>query len=126
MGFQTMKNKPKLNETFGKRIAAFRKAKGLTQYELGTKIGCSQRVIAYYEAETDHIPSNLLLPLAKALKISLDELVGLKEEDIVSNKNAALWRKLKKAELLSPKDRKALLDHLKLLPIKNQSKNGTN
>ena len=121
-----MKNKPKLNETFGKRIATFRKARGFTQQDLGAKIGCSQRVVAYYEAETDHIPSNLLLPLAKALKISLDELVGLKEEDIVSNKNAALWRKLKKAEALPPKEQKAVAHYIEMLIRAGQSKNGTN
>ena len=120
-----MKNKPDLSETFGKRIAAFRKTKGLTQHDLGAKVGCSQRVIAYYEAETDHIPSNLLLPLAKALKISLDELVGLKEEDIVSNKNATLWRKFKKAEALPPKEQKAVAHYIELLIKASQNKNGT-
>lgn len=76
-----MKNKPKsdLKKSFGKRLALVRKAKGITQLELAKKIGATQRVIAYYEAESDHIPTNLLVPIAKALKVSLDELVGLKK-----------------------------------------------
>jgi transcriptional regulator with XRE-family HTH domain len=121
-----MKNKPKqLAESFGKRIATFRNAKGLTQAELGAKIGCSQRVIAYYECETKHIPSNLLLPLAKALRISLDELIGVKEEDVSSPQHIRLWRKLKQAELLPPKDQKAIVRMIEALLKDSQSKNGT-
>lgn len=116
INFMVMKNKPKLApESFGKRIAAFRKQKGITQEELALKAGTTQRVIAYYEGETQHIPANLLLPIAKALKISIDELVGLKKEDAGSAEHAALWRKLKKAESLSPKDQKAVAHYIETL-----------
>jgi transcriptional regulator with XRE-family HTH domain len=45
---------------FGKRLAKFRKAIGLTQQALGDKVGVSKRVIAYYEGETKYLPATLL------------------------------------------------------------------
>ena len=61
---------------FGKRLASLRKAGGLTQQELGDKVGVSRRVIAYYEGETNYPPAHLIVPLAKALNVSTDELLG--------------------------------------------------
>jgi transcriptional regulator with XRE-family HTH domain len=48
---------------FGKRLAYYRKARGLTQGELGEKVGVSYRVIAYYEGETKRPPARLIVPL---------------------------------------------------------------
>lgn len=127
VALETMKQKPKadLKESFGERIERFRKARGLTQEELAQKIGTSQRVIAYYEGETTHIPSNLLVPIAKALKVSVDELLGLKRQEMDSPRYAALWRKLKKAEALPKKDQKAVLHYIEALLAK-QGFNGPN
>jgi len=118
--FINMKNKPKILDTsFGKRLASVRKSKGITQVELAKKVKTTQRVIAYYEGETDHIPTNLLVPIAKALRVSVDELVGLKKESISSSKHASLWRKLKKAEHLSHKDQKAVIHYIEALLAKS-------
>ena len=116
-----MKNRPQANEPFGKRIATIRKAKGLTQLELAAKIGASRRVIAYYECQSSHVPANLLLPIAKALKISVDALVGLKKEEIKSTDHAALWRRLKKAEQLPRKDQKAVCHYIEALLSKRSN-----
>jgi len=48
-------------EDFGKRLSDLRKALGLTQKQLGEKVGVSNRVIAYYEGETDYPLSPLTL-----------------------------------------------------------------
>ena len=53
-------------------------SRGLTQAELGTKVGASQRVIAYYESHEAQPPGAMLVDLAKALKATSDELLGLK------------------------------------------------
>lgn len=123
------------NINFGERLRSLRKQKGLTLEHLGKLAGVSWRVIYYYEKETIHPPAHLLIPIAKALKVSVDELLGtvfLKEE--LNPENAALWRRLKKAEILPPRDKKTLLDLLSALIAKSQnrshnqaqSKNGTN
>jgi len=105
---------------FGKRLANLRKELGLTQTELGEKVGVSCRVIAYYEGETHYPPAHLIEPLAKALKISTDELLGVKIlQQQRDPQQAALWRRLKKIESLPKRDQKALLHYLDALVQKN-------
>lgn len=115
LGKEPMKNiAPSLTkESFGEHLAMIRKAKGFTQKELGERIGVSQRVVAYYEKETKHPPSNYLPIIAKALKISIDELMGLKltKEDL-SPKNPKLWKRLRKIDRLPPNDQKMLVHYL--------------
>jgi len=81
---------------FGKRLKYYGKVKGLTQTELGKKVGVSYRVIAYYGGETQYPPSRLIVPIAKALGITTDELLGMKEsKNNFDIQNAVLWRNLK-------------------------------
>jgi len=61
---------------FGKRLAKYRKASDLTQQELGDEVGVSKRAIAYYGGETKYPPVHLIISLAKALRISMDKLLG--------------------------------------------------
>ena len=106
---------------FGERLRSLRKQRGLTLEKLGELVGVSWRVIFYYEKETEHPPVHILVPIAKALKVSVDELLGVKGlTEEFNPKEAALWRRLKKAELLPPKDRKTLLDLLAALLAKSQ------
>ncbi len=83
----------------GKRLVELRKAAGLTQKQLGGKVGVSNRVIHYYEGETDYPPAHLVEPLARALSVSTDELLGVRGVKQERNpEHAALWRRLKKKE----------------------------
>ncbi|MFH1618220.1 MAG: helix-turn-helix transcriptional regulator [Candidatus Margulisiibacteriota bacterium] len=107
---------------FGKRIADLRKMRGLTQHQLGKAIGVSKRVIAYYEGETKYPPAHLIVPLAQALNVSTDELLGVKDvTPIVAPQCAALWRKLKILEDFPEKDRKAVLHYVDALAAKNKA-----
>lgn len=115
-----MTKKNPLTPNFGARLAQLRKDQGLTQTELGAKVGVSYRVIAYYEGETKHPPAHLLPGLARALKITTDELLGIKNKDLKkTSKEVALLRRLRKAEVLSKKDQKILLYFLEALLQKN-------
>jgi len=106
---------------FGKRLAKLRKTNGLTQQALGDKIGVSKRVIAYYEGETKYPPAHLIIPLAKALKITTDELLGAKGQlDEFNDQFANLWRRLKVIESFSEKERKALLQYVEIIADKNK------
>lgn len=108
--------RPSITTDFGKRLSSLRKARGLTQEALGQKISVSKRVIAYYEGETKFPPAHLLMPIANALRVSTDELLGVKQiKELHNPEHAALWRKLKKIELLPKKDQKALLHYLDAL-----------
>lgn len=66
--------------SFGKRLAAARREVGLTQQELATKIDVTQRVIAYWERESIGLKADQLLSLAAALEVSVDSLLGNKNE----------------------------------------------
>lgn len=115
-----MKKKPSIID-FGKRLVQLRRAKGLTQAELGSKIGVSQRVIAYYEGETNYPPTHLLIPIAKTLRVSVDEILGLKKSEISDSNHAALWRRLKKAESLPKREQKAVVHYIEALLTKQES-----
>ncbi len=123
-----MKRRPHLkteDASFGKRLARIRKACGLTQAELAERVGLSRRMLAYYEAQSQHIPSASILPaLAKALKCSSDQLLGLKnlkiKEPGVSMK---LQSKLNIIPKLPRKQRKAVLDYAQALYRDQQKQN---
>lgn len=103
-------------ESFGQRLARLRIARGFTQVELGEAIGVSQRVITYYERETERPPAHLLHKIAQALRASTDELLGIqKMTEAQPPRNASLWRKLRKVEELPRKDQKHVLDTIDAL-----------
>ena len=66
----------------GKTILEFRKKKGLTQEELGTRLGVTNQAVSKWENETS-LPDVMLLPeLADALGVTLNALYGIEEEKI--------------------------------------------
>src|SRR6266508_1405405 len=100
-------------ESFGERLARLRKAAGFSQRELATELGISHRVIAYYEGETEHPPTHLLPHLAKALKVSADELMGLeKTKKNGRTQDTRLWRRFSQVEKLPPPKRKQIVQIL--------------
>lgn len=101
---------------FGKTLAQLRRARGLTQKELAAKIGVSQRMINYYECESIHPPIALLPDLARVLKISLEQLLGIKPiKDAALSKDKRLMRRLRLLEQLPQKDQQAVLALIKSL-----------
>lgn len=103
------KIKPNDLSSFGARLAAIRKAAGYTQTELGEEIGVSQRVVAYYEVESEHPPVNLLPKLAQALNVTTDELLGLKEVKQTSRPDNRLQRRVKAIEKMDPKSKRKII-----------------
>ena len=114
VGTENMKDR--IIEGFGSRLADIRKSRSLTQAQIGEMVGVSNRVIAYYETESDQPPGALLADLAKALKVSADELLGLKPPKEESNpKLARLLNRLKRVADLPPADQRAVLQHIDAL-----------
>lgn len=107
-------------EPFGKRLARLRQVKGFTQGELAEKIGVSQRVLCYYERETEYPPTHLLPKMAEALGLSLDELMNAappKAEALP--KNSRLQRKLRLVETFTKQDQKAVVRMIDALAFKH-------
>jgi len=95
---------------FGKRLREIRQRRGLTQTELGAAVGVSKRVITYYERDDAQPPGAVLVHLAQALRVSTDELLGVKPmKDGTSPKTARLLKRLKRVEALPVADRRAVL-----------------
>lgn len=66
--------------SIGKNIAKYRKAKGLTQEELGEKLGVTNQAVSKWESEIS-MPDVMLLPeIAAALHITLDHLYGIAKD----------------------------------------------
>jgi len=107
---------------FGLRLFTTRKARGLSQMELGEMVDLSKRMISYYEGDTAGPPVEILKKIAKALNVTTSYL--MQESPL----------KTTKEEEVPPSVRKHL-DILKKLPAKEQktifhmielaSKNGT-
>ena len=63
-------------QAMGSRIAAARKDAELTQVELADRIGIAQQQLASYEVGRRRVPVSLLPALARALSVTIDELIG--------------------------------------------------
>lgn len=103
-------------EGFGPRPAETRSSRRLIQAELGTKVGVSNRVIAYYEGDEAQPPGAMLVDLAKALKVSADELLELKSvREKTSPKQPRFLKLLERVDELPPADQRAVLKFVDVL-----------
>jgi len=64
----------------GKRLQSIRKRRGLTQKELGEKIGLTREAIAAYEAGRSHLMDTTLLNMAAVLRVSISEILGFERK----------------------------------------------
>lgn len=99
-------------ERFGERLARIRKAAGFTQRELAKEVGISQRMVAYYEGQTDHPPAKLLPEIARVLRVTTDELLGIKPEAPTRKRrqpDTRLLRRLRQMEELPAPLRRQLV-----------------
>lgn len=100
------------NNAFGNRLAMLRKEKGLTQKELADKIGLSWRHIADYERGKARLNDSVIYRIATELKISADDILGIKDRFKNSTPSLRLMRRLNIIEQLSPARQKKILSTL--------------
>lgn len=79
--------------------------------------GISHRMIVHYEKHSKKMDPDVVIRLAKALNVTIDELMGYKPtmEKEPPVKNRRLLKKLKAFDQLSPDNQKAILKHLDAL-----------
>jgi transcriptional regulator with XRE-family HTH domain len=63
-------------QALGVRIAAARKAQGLSQQQLADELGIAQQVVASYEVGRRRMPIALLPRLARTLTMTVEALIG--------------------------------------------------
>jgi len=63
----------------GARIAALRRKAGLSQAQLAEALKIPQRTLSFYEREAGDIPAGLVPQMAKALDVSVEEVLGVSQ-----------------------------------------------
>lgn len=71
-------------EDFGERLKRLRTANGLTQAELGKRIGRTMTAVSKYESGAMKPTLDVAVDLAFVLRVSLDELFGYENKSAVS------------------------------------------
>lgn len=61
------------------KLGEIRKARGMTQNELGTLLGVTKQVVSNWEREVTQIDFIVAVQICDILKCSTEELVGLEE-----------------------------------------------
>lgn len=69
------------NYSFGNYICALREKKGLSQSQLGEKLGVTNKAVSRWENGGAYPSTELMLPLAKALGVSIEDLYNAITED---------------------------------------------
>ena len=108
----------------GKRVSEAREVAGLSQAELGARLGVSQQVVAAWERKLTGIHSSNLVKLCEELRVSSDQLLGL--EPISRSAGHTTEQRLRKVfgqlESLPAKDRKQVVNFIQTLSEKEQLK----
>lgn len=96
---------------FGDRLRQIRKTHGLTQTQLGERMGISQRLVAYYEAEGGSPSPDLVVRFAEALDVHPNLLLGVdkpRRAAEINPKSVRMWRRFQRLEQLPEHDRKTV------------------
>jgi transcriptional regulator with XRE-family HTH domain len=95
----------------GSKIVEIRKRLGMPQVELAAKLGMSQSILSRYERGTIRLHGALVAEFARALQVSADELLGLKEAPSNGHRplNRRFVRRLQRIESLPRRKQDALL-----------------
>lgn len=106
---------------FGKRLVALRRARGLTQIQLAKAAATTQRAISYYETEAEFPSAAALIPLARALQVTTDELLGLKPAklDQENPQKRRLWKRFQRMASLPERDQRAVIRLINSLATSN-------
>ena len=106
---------------FGKRLFAVRRAKGISQNDLGEKVGLSLRMVSYYERDVNGPPVIILKKIADALNVTASYLLGESplKLPIRDELDLPLKKAIDKLKNLPKKDQKNIIQMIEALEFKN-------
>lgn len=94
----------------GIRLARIRKLRGFSQESLAEIMGITRKQITDYETGRVHMNDEMIIRFAITLKISADNLLGLKEIDMpLEPPNIRFTRRLKDLEKLPESKKRAVI-----------------
>jgi len=115
--------------SFGERLQAIRKARGLTQVQLAEAAGTTQRAVSYYETEAGFPPAPAVIDLARALRITTDELLGVKPPKVGrandDSEARRQWKRFQMISTLPERDQKAVIRLIHSLAAAGSRANGS-
>jgi transcriptional regulator with XRE-family HTH domain len=94
------------------RLAAVRKARGVTQVDLSARLGITQSMLSKYERGDLRLHGDMLARLADILSVSTDELLGVHITPLATPpalKDKRLRHRIHQIDRLSKRDREALI-----------------
>jgi transcriptional regulator with XRE-family HTH domain len=90
-------------------IKRIRKQKGLSQIELGNRIGVSQQVITNYERGIREPNIETLLKIAGALDVTVEAIIADKPIKPDEQTSRAMQKRIEQAKKLPPEKQKAFM-----------------
>jgi transcriptional regulator with XRE-family HTH domain len=101
-------------KVIGARLREWRKRQGMSQAELAAELGINQTAVSDYETGEARIHAAMLAALARVLRTSADELLGLSSARTARGTGPApdrrFLRRLERLDRLSRRDQQALLN----------------
>jgi transcriptional regulator with XRE-family HTH domain len=100
-------------QAIAERIIALRKDAGLTQKQLAEELGVTQPVISGIERGELRVHGELIVELSRLLKVSADEILGIKtpkkKTDKMTPEQTRLWKKFQQIASWPDKDQRAVI-----------------
>jgi transcriptional regulator with XRE-family HTH domain len=100
-------------KVIGERLRELRKRQGMSQAELAAELGLNQTAVSDYETGAARIHAAMLAALARVLRTSADEILGLSPTRTARAASPApdrrFLRRLERLHQLSRRDQQALL-----------------
>jgi transcriptional regulator with XRE-family HTH domain len=98
------------NKAFGRRLREARKRRGLSQAKLAAAVGITQTLVSDYEVGRLRLHAGLLARFAQALRVTSDELLGLKEaKEDGFPRDRRFIRRFQEIAMLSRSEKQTLL-----------------
>ncbi len=97
-------------ETFGQRLARFRKERGYTQVELAERVGLVQTLVSDYERDKLRLNAEMIVKFAEALEVSTEDLLRPNgHKPLGKRPSRRVLRRLEKIESLPTHQQATLL-----------------
>ena len=100
----------------GRRLRELRERQGLSQTKLADQLGINQTLVSQYEQGKLRMHGALIAAMARALKVSADDVLGLSKLPTNGVRHdRRILRRLDRIEKLSKTDKQAVLKTLDLI-----------
>jgi transcriptional regulator with XRE-family HTH domain len=113
LGKKDFEEEAGFSRAVGERAARFRKERGITQKEMAERLGVSQPHVSFYERGETRLHAEMLAKVARILRVSADELLGIKTPKSPDAASAAMSAKsrrlLQQVSELPERDQRAVV-----------------